>query len=80
MIEDYLIEIERPLLAQKLLLDYFEYEVDFTYGIFSGTMARCDADKIMAIIFLLKLITKFMQKQRKIYYRKMCVEKYPLRH
>ncbi|MBO6257086.1 hypothetical protein J6N69_03525 [bacterium] len=75
MIEDYLAEAYKPIKAVNTLLEYMYYEAQED-GIFSGEYERKYAEKHMSLLFCAQLVVKYMVKLRKVYYRKMIIEKY----
>ena len=75
MLEDYLAEAYKPIKALDTLLDTLYYEVQED-GIFPGEYEREYAEKHMSLLFCAQLVTKYMLKLRKVYYRKMIMDNY----
>ena len=75
MLEDYLAETYKPIKAMDTLLKLIINNASEN-GIFSGAYEREYAEKHMSLLFWGQLIAKYMIKIRKVYYRKMVIEKY----
>lgn len=75
MFEDYLAEAYRPMKALDTLLEIMNYNAQED-GIFSGEYEREYAERHMSLLFCAQLVTKYMLKLRKVYYRKMMINNY----
>ena len=75
MIEDYLAEAYKPIKALDTILESMYYGAQDD-GIFSGEYEREYAQRHMSLLFCAQLVVKYMLKLRKVYYRKMVIEKY----
>lgn len=75
MLEDYLAEAYKPIKALDTLLDIIFYNANED-GIYSGNFTREQAENHMSLLFCAQLVTKYMLKLRKVYYRKMIMDNY----
>ena len=64
MIEEYLDENFKPLLSLNTLISIFEADSEEDWGVYSGSMPREQAEEMMALHFAIKLVGKYLMKQR----------------
>ena len=76
MLEDFIIELERPNKATRILLDFLRDFICNEYDFSNCSNQRIKTQYVLSLIYALNLINENIAKLKREYYKMMLKEKY----